>query len=76
LAFEPDTINDPVGCPVGNEPVGTSVNILLIVVDPVTKSEPVTWNVLPDANIKLLLFEVEVPFPCINAATADDDRLY
>jgi len=34
---------------------------------PLTFNEPVTWNVLPEANARFFLLEFEVPFPIIKA---------
>ena len=45
-------------------------------VEPVINKEPLIWNWEPEANIKFLLFALEVPFPIIKADWAELVMLY
>ena len=74
-APEPDTIAIPaVG--VGVVVLGVSVSMLLIVVEPVTKRDPVTCINDADAKIKFDLLFASTPFPIIKADVSDDEMLY
>jgi len=50
--------------------------MLLIVVEPVTKRDPVTCINDADAKIKFDLLFASTPFPIIKADVSDDEMLY